>query len=104
MPGPTLVGFGDPKAQKKWSANLFIDITKKSYFDRKFVGTSDNAVIQRLTDLESDAGDTIDFDLSVQLRQRPTYGDDRLAGKEEALRFYSDQVYIDQIRHGVSVG
>lgn len=65
---------------------------------------SDNAVIQRRTDLESDAGDTIDFDLSVQLRQKPTAGDARLQGKEENLRFFSDQVRIDQLRHGVSAG
>jgi N4-gp56 family major capsid protein len=104
MPGPTTIPFGDPKAQKKWSGSLFIDTVKKSYFDRKFVSESDNAVIQRLTDLESDAGDTIDFDLSVQLRNPPTTGDNRLEGKEENLRFFSDQVMIDQMRHGVSAG
>lgn len=100
----TIVAFGDPKAQKKWSGSLFIDTTKKSYFERKFIGTTENHVIQRLTDLESDAGDTIDFDLSVQLRNKPTYGDNRLEGSEENLRFFSDEVKIDQLRHGVSAG
>ncbi|MBO3760341.1 N4-gp56 family major capsid protein [Ciceribacter sp. L1K22] len=101
---PTTIPFGDPKAVKKWSGNLFIATMKKSYWDRKFIGDSDEFVIQRLTDLESDAGDTIQFDLSVQLRSKPTYGDNRLQGKEEALRFYSDEVKIDQMRHGVSAG
>ncbi|EHK57640.1 N4-gp56 family major capsid protein [Allomesorhizobium alhagi] len=100
----TVIAFGDPKAQKKWSGSLFIDMVKKSYFDRKFVGEDDNKVIQRLTDLESDAGDTITFDLSVQLRQKPKTGDARLQGSEENLRFFSDEVYIDQMRHGVSAG
>lgn len=104
MAGPTNIPYGDPKAVKRWSASLFVDITKKSYWDRKFVADSDNAVIQRLTDLESDAGDTISFDLSVQLRQKPTTGDQRLQGKEEALRFFTDEVKIDQMRHGVSAG
>ena len=104
MPGPTTIPFGDPKAAKKWSGSLFLDTCKKSYWDRKFVSESDNAIIQRLTDLESDAGDTIDFDLSMQLRNKPTSGDNRLQGKEENLRFYSDQVSIDQLRHGVSAG
>ena len=49
----TVVPFGDPKAVKKWSASLFIDTCKKSYFERKFISESDNAVIQRLTDLIS---------------------------------------------------
>lgn len=104
MAGPTTIPFGDAKAQKKWSGSLFIDTRKKSYWDRKFIGTDENNIIQRLTDLESDAGDTIDFDLSVQLRQQPTYGDARLQGREESLRFFSDQVKIDQLRHAVSAG
>lgn len=100
----TVIPFGDPKAQKKWSGKLFIDTVRKMYWERKFVSTSADSVIQRLTDLESDAGDTISFDLSVQLRNRPTYGDDVLEGKEENLRFFTDSVKIDQMRHGVSVG
>lgn len=100
----TIVPFGDPKAQKKWSGQLFVDILHKSYFDRKFVSTSDNAPIQRLTDLESSAGDTISFDLSVQLRGKPTYGDNRAKGKEEQLKFFTDEVKIDQMRHPVSAG
>lgn len=102
--GPTNIPFGDPKAVKRWSGQLFLDILRKGYWDRKFVANSDNAVIQRLTDLESDAGDTISFDLSVQLRAKPTYGDQRLQGKEEGLRFFTDEVKIDQMRHGVSAG
>jgi N4-gp56 family major capsid protein len=104
MAGPTNIPFGDPKAVKRWSGQLFLDILTKGYFDRKFVSEGDNSVIQRLTDLESDAGDTISFDLSVQLRSRPTTGDNRLEGKEENLRFFTDVVYIDQMRHGVSAG
>lgn len=100
----TIVAFGDPKAVKKWGATLAIDIAKKGYFDRKFEGTDQNSVIQRKTELESDAGDTVSFDLSVQLRGRPTYGDNRVEGKEDQLRFYTDQVLIDQVRHAVSAG
>lgn len=100
----TNIPLGDPKATKRWSGSLFIDTVKKSYFDRKFVSTDDNAVIQQLTDLEQDAGDKIGYDLSVQLRQKPTAGDNRLQGKEENLKFFSDEVQIDQLRHGVSAG
>lgn len=101
--GQTVIPFGDPKAQKKWSASLFTETIKKSYFER-FIGTSENSVIQRKTDVESDAGDRISFDLSVQLRGAPTSGDDRLKGKEEALKFYTDEVIIDQLRKSVSAG
>jgi N4-gp56 family major capsid protein len=100
----TVVPFGDPKAIKKWSASLFVEVLAKSYFERKFIGTTANSVIQRLTDLESGPGDKIHYDLSVQLRSAPTQGDQRLEGKEESLRFYSDEVDIDQNRHAVSAG
>ena len=99
----TVVAFGDPKAQKKWSANLAVDTNKKSYFE-KFIGKDDNAIIQRKTELEGDAGDRISFDLCVQMRNEPTYGDNRLEGKEESLRFYTDEVRIDQVRHAASAG
>jgi N4-gp56 family major capsid protein len=100
----TIVAFGDPKSQKKWSANLAVDTRKKSYFEGRFIGTDDNNVIQRKTELETDAGDRISFDLCVQIRNKPTYGDSRLEGKEESLKFYTDEVIIDQVRHAVSAG
>ena len=100
----TVVAFGDPKTQKRWSANLAVDARKKSYFENRFIGTDDNAVIQRKTELETGAGDRISFDLCVQMRNRPTYGDQRLEGKEESLKFYTDEVIIDQVRHAASAG
>lgn len=102
--GTTVVGTADAKTQKKWSANLAVDTRKKSYFENRFIGTGDNNVIQRKTELESDAGDKISFDLVVQMRNKPTYGDGKLEGKEESLRFYTDEVNIDQVRHAVSAG
>lgn len=102
--GTTVVAFGDPKAQKKWSANLAVDTRKKSYFENRFIGTDDNNIIQRKTELETDAGDRVSFDLCVQMRAKPTYGDARLEGKEESLKFYTDEVIIDQVRHAASAG
>jgi N4-gp56 family major capsid protein len=100
----TTIPVGDPKAVKRWSTELFIDTAKKAYWERKFIGTTDNSFIQRLTDLDSAAGDTISFDLSLQLRKRPIYGDDRAQGKSEDLKFATDQVMIDQMRAPVSAG
>lgn len=100
----TVINPGDVKAIKKWSADLAKDTNAQSYFTQRFVGKGKNFVIQQKTELESDAGDTIQFDLAVQLRGQPTVGDERLKGKEENLRFFSDQVLIDQLRKGVSAG
>lgn len=102
--GTTTVSTTDAKTAKKWSAKLAIDQKKKSYFEQRFIGEDDNAVIQKKTELETDSGDRISFDLCVQMRNKPTYGDAKLEGKEESLKFYSDEVVIDQVRHAVSAG
>jgi len=100
----TIIPFGDKLAVKRWSSLLAVETAKKSYFGKKFIGKNDNAIIQQLTDLENQAGDKAVYDLSVRLRNKPTVGDSRLEGNEENLRFYQDEIYIDQVRHGVSAG
>jgi N4-gp56 family major capsid protein len=68
------------------------------------VGPESGMPIQMLPELENDAGEQITFDLIMQLRQQPIEGDDVQEGTEEDLKFYTDQVYIDQMRGGVNVG
>ena len=102
----TLVGVNDAKAVVRYSAFLAVDTAKISYFSKKFMGYGPMAStpVQMLTELESDAGERITYDLSMQMRMQPVEGDDKLEGNEEALRFYTDSVYIDQMRGGVNSG
>lgn len=102
----TVVGVGDPKAVKRYSAFLAVDVGRESYFNRKFMGRGVEAQtpIQMLEHLENDAGDNISYDLVMQLRMQPVEGDTILRGKEEDLKFYSDNLYIDQMRGGVNTG
>jgi len=102
----TIVGLNDPKAIKKQSALLAVDAPKKSFFGDRMTGEGENAEmpIQRLSELESDAGESISYDLSIQLKEEPVEGDNTLEGTEEDLTFYTDTVYIDQQRKGVNAG
>ena len=102
----TIVGLGDPKAVRKYSAFLAVDVGRQSYFNRKFMGTGIEAQtpIQTLPHLENDAGDSISYDLVMQLRMQPIEGDRILEGNEEDLKFYTDSLYIDQARGGVNTG
>jgi N4-gp56 family major capsid protein len=102
----TIVGLGDAKAVKRFSAFLAVDVGRESYFNRKMMGEGVKAQtpLQILPHLENDAGDTISYDLVMQLRMKPVEGDKILAGKEEDLKFYSDEVKIDQMRGGVNTG
>lgn len=97
-------GSGNKLAQKKWSSALFVEYAKKSYFSKKFVGDSSNSIIQRKRELESDAGDEVSFDLAIELRGDVVTGDNNLEGNEEDMKFYTDQIRIDQMRKSVSIG
>jgi N4-gp56 family major capsid protein len=103
--GQTIIGVNDPKAVKKYSAFLAVDVARDSYFSRKFMGAEGTSMpIQVVKDLESTAGDKVSFDLSMQLSMQPVEGDTPLTGKEEDLKFYSDDVLINQMRGGVNTG
>lgn len=102
----TIIGVNDAKAVKRWAGLLAYDASQKSYFNQRFMarGAEAEVPIQILTDLESDAGEQISYDLLAELRMAPVEGEDILEGKEEAQRFYSDSIYIDQARCGVNTG
>lgn len=67
-------------------------------------GAEAEVPIQILTDLETEAGETINYDLLAELRMAPVEGEDILEGKEEGQRFYTDAIYVDQARCGVNTG
>lgn len=102
----TIIGINHPIAVKRWSAVLFSDMARESYFGSRFMSKSADArtPIQVLTELESEAGDTVTVTLFGQLKQKPTYGDEVIRGKEEALAPFTDKVSIDQVRCGVNAG
>ena len=102
----TIIGVNDPKAVKRWAGLIAYDVSQKSYFNQRFMarGAEAEVPIQILTDLESDAGEQINYDLLAELRMAPVEGEDILEGKEEAQRYYTDSIYIDQARCGVNTG
>ncbi len=102
----TIFGVGDPSAVKRFSALLFVDQAREGYFNARFSAKGRDALVpgQILTELENDAGDTITYDLFLQAKNKPVYGDDRLKGKEEKLNKLNDSVSLDQVRTGQSAG
>lgn len=102
----TIIGVNDPKAVKRYAGLMAYDTSQKSYFNQRFMarGAEAEVPIQILTDLETDAGETISYDLLAELRMAPVEGEDILEGKEEGQRFYTDAIYVDQARCGVNTG
>lgn len=102
----TIIGLNDAKAVKRFSGNLAVDVGRAGFFTRKFMGKGDvpTKPIWQITDLESQAGEQVTYDLSMQLNMQPIEGDADLHGKEEKLSFFTDGVYIDQMRGGADAG
>jgi len=102
----TIIGVNDAKAVKRYSGGLAYDTSQKGYWSQRFMarGAEAEVPIQILTDLESDAGEQITYDLLTELRMAPVEGEDVLEGNEEGQKFYTDSVYIDQARVGVNTG
>jgi len=96
----TEYGVNHPMAVKHWSADLMKEALKKTYALR-FMGKTTNSLVQIKTELNKNAGDRIRFGLRMQLTGDGVAGDGTLEGNEEALAIYTDNVFIDQLRHAV---
>lgn len=99
----TTVDINSPQAVKRWATAMAVDYAKALYFN-KFVSKNENSIIQEKTELEKAAGDRVQYDLSMRLREKPVYGDERLDGKAEELTFLTDEIKIDQMRKAMNTG
>lgn len=83
-----------------WRKMLFADVRDMLYMTR-FIGTSEQSMIQELEDLSKEAGSNISFGLGMKLSGAGITGDSTLEGSEEAMTDYDEDVAIDQLRHAV---
>lgn len=96
----TAYAVNHPMAVKHWSRILFHEALKGTWAS-KFMGTSPDSLIQVKTETQKDKGDRITVGLRMQLTGAGIQGDGTLEGSEEALTVYTDNVFIDQLRHAV---
>jgi N4-gp56 family major capsid protein len=96
----TAYGVNNTLAVKLWAKKLFREALKATYFS-KFSGEGQGSLVQIRPELGKGAGDRLTIGLRVQLAGDGVAGDGTLEGNEEALVTYSDNLYIDQLRHAV---
>jgi N4-gp56 family major capsid protein len=96
----TYYGVNAPEAKKLWSSALAREALKATWIQR-FIGDSSDSVLQTYSDMKKDAGDRVRITLRMQLNGDGVAGDGTLEGNEEALATYTDDLYIDQLRHAV---
>jgi N4-gp56 family major capsid protein len=82
-----------------WSRQFWAQARNASFMN-KFMGTSENSMIQRITELKKDEkGARAVITLIADLVGDGVAGDSTLEGKEEALKSYDQVITIDQLRH-----
>jgi N4-gp56 family major capsid protein len=94
---------GDTLAVKLWSKKVSVEALKQTWV-YKFMGTDDNSVIQVFDDTQKSAGDRIRIPLRRLLSGNGVSGDATLEGQEERITYFSDDVFINQLRHAVREG
>jgi len=86
--------------QKTVWSRQFWAAARNASFINKFMGTSENSMIQRITELKKDEkGARAVITLIADLVGDGVAGDSTLEGKEEQLKSYDQVIRIDQLRH-----
>lgn len=84
-----------------WARSIWA-VARVNSFTMKFMGSSANSAIQRITELTKVKGATkCVIQLVADLIEDGTGGDNELEGHEEALRAFEQKIQFDQLRHAV---
>lgn len=94
---------GDSLAVKLWSKKIAVEALKATWV-YKFMGKDDNSVIQIFDDTQKGPGDRIRVPLRRLLTATGVQGDATLEGNEERITYFSDDIFINQLRHAVREG
>jgi len=98
----TEFALNDSLAVQRWSTSLAVEAAKKQYF-APFIGTSQDSLIVLKDELNKGAGDKVTVGLRLKLSKPGVEGDAIIEGHaqgEEALVFFNDALFIDQLRKG----
>ena len=96
----TSYGVNSPSAVKLWSRKLFREALKNTTM-AQYMGEGSSNMIQVLNDTKKGPGDSIRYQLRMQLSGNGVLGDGTLEGNEEALTVYTDTALLNQLRHAV---
>ena len=96
----TQYGVNHALSNKLWAKKLNVEALKETYFG-KFMGEGASNMIQRKTDFETNAGDSVTIGLRVQLTGDGVTEGQTQQGNEEDLTTYNDKLAINELSHAV---
>lgn len=90
-----------PQQKIVWSRDVW-QAARDQMFIKKFIGTDQNSMIQRITDLtKTEKGEQVLMQLVADLVDDGVIGDNEREGNEEAMQTYAQTINIDLITHSV---
>jgi N4-gp56 family major capsid protein len=90
-----------PQQKLVWSRDTWA-AARDQMFIKKFLGTDQNSMIQRITELtKTEKGDQCIMQLVADLVEDGVTGDNEREGNEEAIQSYSQIITIDLMTHSV---
>lgn len=90
-----------PQQKIVWSRDVW-QSARDAMFIKKFIGTDENSVIQRITELtKTEKGEQVIMHLVADLVEDGVIGDNEREGNEEAMQSYSQLINIDLLTHSV---
>jgi N4-gp56 family major capsid protein len=90
-----------PQQKIVWSRDVW-SAARDQMFVKRFMGTGDNAVIQRITELtKTEKGEQVIMFLVADLVDDGVIGDNEREGNEESMQSYSQIINIDLMTHSV---
>ena len=90
-----------PQQKLVWSRDVW-SAARDQMFVKRFLGTGQNAMIQRITELtKTEKGEQVIMHLVADLVQDGVIGDNEREGNEESMQSYSQIITIDQLTHSV---
>lgn len=92
----------DPEAVKLWGRKLSYEVMRQTYFG-KFMGEGEDNIIQERTETSKGPGDRVRVTLLAEPAGNGVMGSATLIGNEEALVTFTDDLVIDELRHGFEV-
>ena len=96
----TEFALNDPLAVQRWSTSLAVEAMKSQYF-AKFIGMGNDSLLVLKNDLHKAAGEKVTVALRMKLQHPGIEGDNTIEGHatgEEALNFFNDSLFINQLR------
>lgn len=90
-----------PKQKIVWSRDVW-NAARDMMFTKRFLGTGDGAMIQRITELtKTEKGERVLMQLVADLVEDGVVGDNQREGNEESMQAYEQEITIDLLSHQV---